>query len=96
MSKFNTGALLVSSGVQDQSDKDAEFRKFVKDSFVKYSLGDWSDATPKSEAELNEKAIANENDAILAAYKDTNLNAEIWFLTDEDRKTTTVMFPEEY
>ena len=44
---------------------------------------------------MNDEALKC-GDRLLAAYKNAEKDLKIWIITEADRKTTTILFPEEY
>jgi len=71
---------------------DERFAKFVFDSLKRHANGDWGDLIDgdKQENELSLK----EDIRIFSAYQFKE--EKIWIITNADRSTTTVLFPEEY
>ena len=47
------------------------------------------------DAKINDKAVKNGDDRILAMYEDEKYG-KIWIITEWDRSVTTILFPSEY
>ena len=60
---------------------------------MKYINCDWGD-TCKEDVELNDNAVENNNDRILAVYETSQ--GKIFIITEWDRSYTTIMFSHEY
>lgn len=95
MEKFELGNIHFTKGVYDFTKEDIAFANFVILSLGKYRRCDWGD-TCKEDAKLNDEAVANSNERILAVYIYQKTKKKIWIITEWDRSTTTVLFPEEY
>lgn len=91
--KFELGQLVWTSGVNDKVAENEEFAKFVTISLKRHTNGDWGDVNKedKVENELSVKAGFR----LLSAYEKEGL-PKIWIITEADRSTTTILFPEEY
>ncbi len=93
---FKTGLTVMTRGVADRIETDASFAAFVTESLSRYLNHDWGDLS-KDDARANDDAVANGDDRILAAYKREGFPADkIWIITEWDRSSTTVLFPDEY
>lgn len=98
MSKFETGKLYLTRGVNDKVAEDSEFAEFVLTCLKRHVAGDWGDLPPEDQEE-NEKALRG-GSRLFSAYKPDNLPT-IWIITeaigdDGCRASTCVLFPEEY
>lgn len=93
MTKFDTGQLVFTRGVMDELDKDMDFRLFVFRSLGRHIKGDWGDLCAEDKRE-NDFAL-DKYLRILSAYEDKH-HPKLWIITEADRSTTTVLFPEEY
>ena len=90
---MNLGKVVATRGVADSAVKNPEFAAFVVNSLSRYIRGDWGDL----DKEDNEAAMNGGDARILAAYNypgDSNL--KIWIITEWDRSSTTILFPDEY
>ena len=93
---FKTGITVMTRGVADRMEADAQFAGFVTNCFGRYLNCDWGDLD-KDDARCNDEAVADGNDRILAAYKrEGHPEDKIWIITEWDRSATTVLFPDEY
>jgi hypothetical protein len=93
-SNFELGQLVCTRGVADKMKEDVQFRKFVGESFNKYTKCDWGDTCSK-DAKMNDEAVIY-IDRILAVYISKKINVTIWIITEQDRSITTILFPSEY
>lgn len=92
--RFKLGQVVATRGVADLVADDASFAGFVNDSLGRFIKGDWGD-TCGEDAQMNDLAVKNGDDRILAAYIDNNGN-KIWIITEWDHSVTTILFPDEY
>ena len=81
--------LVVTRGIAERIKKDEEFSKFVVESHLRYLRQDWGD-TCEEDWKLNDNAVKNGNDRIVAKY------GNIFIITEWDRSVTTILFTEEY
>jgi len=90
---INIGRLLMTRGVNDLVAEDEAFAKFVMNSLTRHCRGDWGNLTDenKQENELSLKAGYR----LLSTYESEGL-PKIWIITEADRSTTTILFPDEY
>ena len=95
MGKFNIGQLVATAGVVEMANADLEFSTFIGDSLARYEFCDWGDTCAENAA-ANDEALVH-GDLILAVYKSPDdPEVTIWIMTEWDRSTTTILFPEEY
>ena len=94
MGKFETGQVVVTAGVAAEMGHNPCFIKFILESFKRYEICDWGNTCP-DDAKMNDKAVKNGNDRILAVYEDKKYG-KIWIITEWDRSVTTILFPSEY
>lgn len=94
MGKFETGQVVVTAGVAAEMEHNLGFIKFVLESFKRYEVCDWGNLCP-DDAKMNDKAVKNGADRILAMYEDKKYG-KIWIITEWDRSVTTILFPSEY
>ena len=94
--KFELGQTVmtrgIASGFKDPETGD-QLRKEVSESFRKYCSGDWGQ-TCEEDSKLNDLAVANGDDRIVAKY--TTCKGNIFIITEWDRSATTIMFADEY
>ena len=96
MKSFEMGRMVMTNGVAAKLDADHTFRDHVIRSLARYAARDWGDLDP-DDAEMNELALKNNDDRILAAYTHpAGADYKIWILTEWDRSATTILFPDEY
>lgn len=91
--RFELGKIVATAGVHAMKEENIEFAKFVSDSFMRYMIGDRGDTCPE-DAKQNDESVEN-GERILAVYIFDN-SITIWIITERDRSTTTILFPEEY
>ena len=87
--KFETGRIVATRGINDEMARNDDFAEFVLKSLTRYLNGDWGDLC-KHDKKLNDSAIKNNDDRILARYND------IYIITERDKSVTTVLFIDEY
>lgn len=72
MGKFETGQVVVTAGVAAEMEHNLGFIKFVLESFKRYEVCDWGNLCP-DDAKMNDKAVKNGADRILAMYEDKKI-----------------------
>jgi hypothetical protein len=91
---FELGMLVATTRIADRIREDKEFNHFVFDSLERYKNCEWGDLDDEDKM-MNDEALKC-GDRLLAAYKNAEKDWKIWIITEADRKTTTILFPEEY
>lgn len=91
--EFKLGQTVVTRRINERIANDFEFAKFITNSFAKYLQCDWGELCEEDKA-LNDSAVKNNNDRILAKYSYNN--EDIYIITEWDRSTTTILFTDEY
>ena len=95
---FEIGQLVASRGVYDLACENPDFAKFIQQSLTRHVKGDWGDVD-KEDEESNDRAL-KEDTRLLSSYNDArfpkNGVATIWIITEADRSSTTILFPDEY
>jgi hypothetical protein len=91
--KLRLGELYLSKGVNDRIAEDQNFAEFVLNSLKRHLNGDWGDLSEEDKKE-NDLSLL-EGFRILSAYRHSD-GTKIWIITEADRFTTTILFPEEY
>lgn len=86
------GRLLMTSGVANAMN-DNNFTLEVNKALTRYRNRDWGEIDTE-DAQMNDLALINEDDRILAKYK--TAKGDIYITTECDRSATTIMFIEEY
>lgn len=97
--EFNLGKVVTTVGVDALMKEDPKFRKFVQLALGKHANCDWGKLSPEDKQKNDEALITGER--ILSNYKRPGMqkdepNSRIWIITEADRKSTTILFPEEY
>lgn len=94
MTPFDIGRLVMTKGIGAKMNESADFAKFVVDSFYdKYRQCEWGDL-PREDARMNDSAVKNNDDRIVARYN--NEHGDIYIITEWDRSVTTILFTYEY
>ncbi|MBA7666698.1 hypothetical protein ES703_74779 [subsurface metagenome] len=91
---FSGGKLVVTSGVSDRMSEDPDFYRMVNNSISRHFRCDWGDLSAEDKAE-NDLAVKEGDLRILSAYEHQTL-PKIWIITEADRSSTAVLFPDEY
>jgi hypothetical protein len=91
--KFSLGSIVVTAGVADKSRQDEAFNLFVLKSVGRHASGDWGEMTGE-DMETNNIALMR-RERIFSSYE-TPGYPKIWIITEADRSSTCVLFPEEY
>lgn len=93
---FESGQILLTASVYETSKKDSKFEEFIYDSLKRHLNGDWGDLCKKDVA-LNNESVTG-NNRILSSYtlKEESIKYKIYIITEADRKSTTILFPQEY
>lgn len=86
---FELGNILFTRGINEEVRRDNDFAAFVTESFKRYVKCDWGDLC-KEDKTLNDSAVKNNDDRIVARYND------IYIITEYDRSATTILFTHEY
>lgn len=94
---FTTGKTVMTSGIAHESQNDPEFAKSIREAYGRYLKCDWGD-TSESDKGLNDEAVKNGDDRILASYnvRTGEGTKKVFIVTEWDRSVTTILFPEEY
>lgn len=91
--KFKLGQTVVTRGINERIANDSEFAKFILESFARYVTCDWGELC-EEDKEMNDSAVKNNDDRILAKYSFNDEN--IYIITEWDRSVTTILFTDEY
>lgn len=91
--KFKLGQTVQTRGVAAACENNEAFTKEIYSAFNKYIACDWGDTCEEDKA-LNDSAVANGDDRIVAKYVTSKGN--IFIITEWDRSYTTIMFASEY
>lgn len=90
--KFPTGKIFWTRGVNEKVVESPAFSEFVFESLQRHIAGDWGDLSEGDKAE-NEFSV-EKGFRLLSAYN--HAEGKIWIITEQDRSSTTILFPEEY
>ena len=90
--KFPLGRIVWTRGVNDRVAVDTSFAKFVVNSLKRHANGDWGELSPEDKRENN--FSLDKELRLLSSYQRDNM--KVWIITEADRSTTTILFPEEY
>jgi hypothetical protein len=90
--KFPLGKIFMTPGVAALIDKDAGLMLRIAKLLERHQSGDWGevDEEDKLANDLSVKAGYR----ILSAYQ--VMNQRVWFITQADRSSTTILLPREY
>ena len=95
---FPTGQIVASKGVYELACQNPEFAEFVQKCLNRHVKGDWG-AVDGEDKETNNQAL-KQGTRLLSAYNDDRFPkrgvATIWIITEADRSSTTILFPDEY
>ncbi len=87
------GKTVMTSGVNNKIAESEKFAREIKICMEKYITCDWGDLC-NEDKEMNDNALRNGNDRVLAAY-DTS-EGKVYIITEHDRSATTILFADEY
>jgi len=90
---FKTGRQVTTAAVASKTARDNGFARFALRSLARHITGDWGDLSEYDKA-VNDLAI-HDGQRILSAYEDP-LYPKIWIITEADRSSTCILFPEDY
>ncbi len=90
--KFPLGRIVWTRGVNDRVAVDTHFAKFVMDSLKRHSNCDWGELSSEDKRE-NDFSL-NKDLRLFSSYQHNGI--KIWIITEADRSTTMILFPEEY
>ncbi|MGN0014474.1 MAG: hypothetical protein ACI37T_03550 [Candidatus Gastranaerophilaceae bacterium] len=89
----NIGKVLQTRSIYEESENNPEFLTEVQTAFKRYIKCDWGELC-KEDKEMNDNAVNNGDDRILAAYETSK--GKIYIITEWDRSATTILFANEY
>jgi hypothetical protein len=93
MTKFKIGKSVMTRIINDLISEDESFANEITIALRKYFACDWGDMCA-SDKQLNDEAVENGEDRILAAYETSK--GKVYIITEWDRSYTTVLFAREY
>lgn len=90
---FELGEVVQTRAIYEASERNKQFYREVQAAFKLYLACNWG-KTSKEDKPLNDAAVKNGNDRILAKYGTSE--GDIFIQTESDRSYTTVFFCNEY
>lgn len=93
MREFELGKIVMTRSINEAISESATFSRFVVDSLIRYIQSDWGNMCSE-DAEMNNLAVINNDDRIVAKYNFKSNN--IYIITEYDRSVTTILFVDEY
>lgn len=98
MPKLRTGRIVMTRGVLEEVADNEDFSAFVFKSLKRHINCDWGDVDDEDK-EINDSALKHKL-RILSAYNDERFPKQgisnLWIITEADRSSTTILFPDEY
>ena len=86
------GQVVMTRGIRAAA-SDIDFAQIVIGAFANYITQDWGD-TCKEDAKMNDDAVKNGDDRIVAKYN--HVPGDIFIMTEWDRSATTILLCNEY
>ena len=90
--RFPIGQVFMTRGIAELITENPSAAGEIQRSLIRHNSGDWGNLCDEDK-QTNEEALA-EGFRVLSAY--TVCGKKIWIITESDRKTTTILFPDEY
>lgn len=90
---FKIGQVVITKGISNYVVEDFKFYEFILESLRRYLTADWGDL-PNEDKRMNDSAVKNNDDRIVARYN--NEQGDIYIITEWDRSYTTILFTNEY
>lgn len=91
---FELGRVVITRGLNNLIENSENLRNELNSALSRYFNCDWGD-TCEDDKVLNDAAVKNNNDRIVAKYVLSN-DIKIFIITEVDRSYTTIMLTEEY
>lgn len=92
--KFPPGQIVTTRAIHERRLENVEFSRFVQLSITRHLEGDYGDISDADRvANVNAE---NTEERILSAYDFPGTKERIWIITEADRSSTCVLFPDEY
>ena len=91
--KFKAGQIVCTAGVNAQMLENQIFRMYVHECLVRHLGGDWGTVCAE-DRQANERALLDES-RLFSAYESNGL-PKLWIITESDRSSTCILFPDEY
>lgn len=100
--RFQLGQVVATAAVHDDMVRDNEFAELVARCLCRHANGDWGQVCDEDKT-VNDAALKHGN-RVLSAYTIDPAKGEskgygdntLWIITEADRSSTTVLYPEEY
>ncbi len=93
MTSFKRGITVITQGIAVAMKENRNFKKEIVKSFKKYTKGNWGD-TCEEDSQMNDAAVKNSDNKILALYKTSK--GDVFIITEWDRSATTILFADEF
>ena len=93
--KFQLGELVWTKGVNEKIASDTHFAKFVLECLHRHADCDWGEIDCEDK-QANNEALKNGERLFSAYIHIGDESSKVWIITESDRATTTVLFPDEY
>lgn len=90
--KFPLGQVYMTRGIAELITENPAAAKEIQNCLIRHNSGDWGDIC-EEDKQTNEDALT-EGFRLLSAYE--VCGNKIWVITESDRRTTTILFPDEY
>lgn len=90
--KFTLGQVYMTRGIAEIITENPAAAKEIQRILVRHNSGDWGNICDEDK-QTNEEALTM-GYRLLSAY--TVCGKKVWIITESDRKTTTILLPEEY
>jgi hypothetical protein len=90
--RFSFGKLVWTRGINDRVATDSLFARFVMESLKRHINCDWGELSIEDKRE-NDFSLDKDLRLFSSYQRD---DWKIWIVTESDRSTTTILFPEEY
>ena len=91
---FELGRVVITRGLNNLIENSENLRNELNGALSRYFNCDWGD-TCEDDKVLNDAAVKNNNDRIVAKYVLSN-DIKIFIITEAYRSYTTIMLTEEY
>jgi hypothetical protein len=96
MAQLELGQLVMTQGVAIRARDESGFAVHVIRSLQRYLRCDWGEMDDEDKA-MNDSAIGPDEDRVFAAYEHPeHPENKLYIITERDRSSTTILFPDEY
>lgn len=93
MANMKTGKWVMTAGINNDIADSSKFAKEITSFMARYLHQDWGDLCKEDKA-MNDAALKNGNDRIVAAYNSSK--GKVYIITEWDRSYTTILYASEY